>query len=66
MDAIIAEMESLFRKGVFQKRTSFRFTVDDASMTVTIDPESFSVEMGTQTGSVDCSCSVFAWSKIAG
>jgi hypothetical protein len=55
-DEIIAEMGPLFRKGVFSKKTSFFFLVDDIAVTVTIDAESYSVELGPATGKADCSC----------
>jgi hypothetical protein len=56
IEAIIAEMESLFTKGVFQQSTSFYFSVDDTPITVTIDKESYTVERGKTSGPVDCSC----------
>jgi hypothetical protein len=56
VEAIIAEMESLFRKGVFAQRTSFYFSVDDTPITVVLDSESYSVERGKASGPFDCSC----------
>lgn len=56
IDAIISEMGSLFRKGVFTDMTSFRFTLDDAAITVTIDAQSYAVERGAATAKADCSC----------
>jgi len=60
IDAIIAEMESLFRKGVFTDVTSFRFTLDDAAITVTIDAQSYAVQRGAAAGKADCSCKTSA------
>jgi hypothetical protein len=56
VDDIISEMGSQFRKGVFDKKTTFRFLIGDATITVTIDAESYAVEKGAGTGEVDCSC----------
>jgi len=56
VEAIIAEMEPLFRKGVFAQKTSFFFSVDEAPITVTIDAESYAVERGKGSGELDCSC----------
>ena len=56
IEAIIAEMESLFRKGVFSQRTSFYFSVDDTPITVTIDSDSYDVERCKAAGPIDCSC----------
>lgn len=60
IDAIISEMGSLFRKGVFTDMTSFRFTLDGAAITVTIDAQSYAVERGAATGKADCSCKTSA------
>jgi len=59
-DEIIAEMGSLFRKGTFSKRTSFRFYVDGVIVKVAIDAESYSVEPGETDEKVDCSCKTSA------
>ena len=56
IEAIITEMESLFRKGVFAQRTSFYFSVDDTPITVIIDADSYAVERGKSAGQLDCSC----------
>lgn len=58
--AIIADMESSFRKGIFSKKTSYRFSVDQDTVTVTIDADSFSAVTGEATGAVDCSCKTSA------
>jgi hypothetical protein len=60
IDEIIAEMGPIFRKGVFKKRTSFRFTVDNITRTVIIDAESYVVERETTVEKVDCSCKTSA------
>jgi hypothetical protein len=55
-EAILAEMESLFQKGVFAERTSFYFSVDEIPITVVIDAGSFTVELGKTVEHADCSC----------
>lgn len=59
IDAIIAEMGPLFRKGVFSEETIFRFTLDGATITVTIGAESYAVDRGT-AATADCSCKTSA------
>ena len=56
INAMVAEMESLFRKGVFAERTSFYFSLDDAGITVILDAESYSAEHGKTVEEPDCSC----------
>lgn len=56
IEAIIAEMETLFRKGVFTQKTSFYFSVDELPITVTVDADSYAVERGKASGTLDCSC----------
>ena len=56
IEAIIAEMESLFRKGVFAEKTSFYFSVGDTPITVIIDAHSYEVERGKSVQHPDCSC----------
>jgi hypothetical protein len=56
IEAIIAEMASLFRKGVFEGRTSFYFSVDDTPITIVIDAQSYAVERGKTLQQADCSC----------
>ena len=60
IDEIIAEMPTLFRKGVFTERNTFSFTLDDVTITVTIDAESYEVSRGTVAGKTDCSCKTSA------
>ena len=55
IDSITAEMGSLFRKGVFTKKTVFRFILDDETITVTLDADSCSVEKGG-ADKADCTC----------
>jgi len=55
IEAIIAEMGSLFRKGVFSERTTFYFSVDGSSIAVVIDAESHAVER-EKPEQADCSC----------
>jgi hypothetical protein len=56
IDAILAEMESLFRKGVFTERTSFYFSVDDTPITVIVGAETYSAARGKTISQADCSC----------
>ena len=56
LEAIIAEMGSLFREGVFVEKSSFRFTLDGTAITVTIDAQSYTAEKDAAVETVDCSC----------
>ena len=56
IETIMAEMESLFRKGVFTESTSFYFSVDETPITVVIDSESYTVARGKTVEHADCSC----------
>jgi hypothetical protein len=56
IESIIADMETSFRKGVFTERTCFFFNVDETKITVTVDAQSYSVELGATAGPFDCSC----------
>jgi hypothetical protein len=58
--AIITEMGALFRKGVFDESTSFRFILDDTVITVTVDADSYMVERGAASAKADCSCKTSA------
>jgi len=60
LEAIITDMESSFRKGVIQEKTSFRFTLDEVTITVVLDAQSYSVERGTAVSAADCSCGTSA------
>jgi hypothetical protein len=66
VDKMISEMGPLYRKGVFTKRTSYRFTFGDTTITVIVEPESYSVEKGITADKVDCNCktSLEMFSKI--
>ncbi|HJV37003.1 hypothetical protein [Geomonas sp.] len=56
IDDIVAEMGPLFIKGVFSKKTTYRFLVDGQTISFTMDADSFSVEHGAGTGEADCTC----------
>ena len=56
IDQIIAEMGTSYRKGVFSTPTCFLFFVGDATITVTIGPESYAVEKGAAVDKADCTC----------
>lgn len=60
IDAIILEMGTLFRKGMFSRKTTYRFLLEDVAITVTVDGESFSAEKGASSCQVDCSCKTSA------
>lgn len=54
VEAITGEMGTLFCKGVFTDRTVFRFTLGEASITIAISADSFTLE--GDAAKVDCSC----------
>ena len=56
IDTIIAEMGSVFRKGVFDRKTVFRFILSENTVTVTVDADCCRFEKGAATGKADCSC----------
>jgi hypothetical protein len=56
VDRMISEMGPLFRKGVVSQKTSYRFTFGDTTITVIVEPDSYSVEKGDSADRVDCSC----------
>lgn len=60
IDEMIADMEGSFRKGIFTEETCFRFVVDDATITITIDADRYSVEKGATAGTPDCTCKTSA------
>ena len=60
IDEIVAEMGSLFRNGVFSKKTSFRFTVDGTTITVILEAQSYTVEKQSTIAKADCSCKTSA------
>lgn len=60
VDAIIADMGSLFRKGTVSGSSSFLFMLDDATIAVTIDSDSYAVEKGAAVDRVDCTCKTSA------
>lgn len=53
---IIAGLDQNFRPGVFQKPTTFYFSVDEVRMTVTLDAESCLIEDGKTVAEADCVC----------
>jgi len=56
IEAIIGEMGPLFHKGVFAGRSTFRFTLEGTSITVSIDADGYEVERDSALATVDCSC----------
>lgn len=56
IEAIIEEMGPLFCRGVFTKRTTFRFTLESSAITVLIDAQSYQVERDAAPAAVDCAC----------
>ncbi|GFO55115.1 hypothetical protein GMSM_21220 [Geomonas sp. Red276] len=56
VDDLINQMGSLFTKGVFTRKTVFRFSMDEETFTVTVDADCYSVERGNAGGDADCSC----------
>jgi hypothetical protein len=60
IDEMIAEMGPLFRKGTFERKTTFRFTLNEATITVVIDAASYTVQRGETPERPDCSCKTSA------
>lgn len=60
IDAIIAEMATLFRRGIFSEAVSFVFVVGESTITVGIDAESYAAVKGPATGKADCTCKTSA------
>jgi putative sterol carrier protein len=56
VDAIIAGLDKIFKPGVFQKKTTFYFSVDDIKKTVTLDAGSCVVMDGKGAEEADCVC----------
>lgn len=56
IESMITEMESAFRKGVFSEKTSFRFRLDKAVFTITLDGDAYEVEKDGADKPVDCDC----------
>lgn len=56
VDEMIADMAGSFRKGIFSEATTFVFDVDDTTITVTVEPDSYSVVKGKTPEKANCSC----------
>lgn len=56
IDAIISDMVTSFREGVFSRSTSFLFLVDQDTITVTLDATSYAAEKGALVEKPDCTC----------
>lgn len=59
IESMISEMESAFRKGVFSKKTTFRFRLEDTTIAITVDGEGYQVENG-DVAVADCDCATSA------
>lgn len=60
IEQIIAEMGTSFTKGVFSQSTTFLFFVGDATITVTVGPESYAVDRGATVDKAECTCKTSA------
>jgi hypothetical protein len=56
IEAMISEMEAAFCKGVFSEKKAFRFRLEESTITITVDAESYHVERGANAEPVDCDC----------
>lgn len=56
IEAIVAGMGSSFCQGVFTEKTSFRFELEEISITVIIDAQCYAAEMDSALVTVDCCC----------
>lgn len=56
IDEIFTKMAARYRKGGFKEKTVFYFTVDEVKKTVTLLPESCTVENGKTVEEADCFC----------
>lgn len=53
---IFAGLSPLYINGVFSRRTSFYFSIDDVKKTIILDAETCSVSNGKTEENVDCVC----------
>lgn len=56
VDEIIAGLGRIFKPGIFQKKTTFYFSVDDIRKTVILDADSCVVFDGKGAEEADCVC----------
>lgn len=56
IDGIMKDMESGFKRGVFQEETSFYFSMEEIKLTVKLGRESYQVERGKTVEQADCIC----------
>lgn len=56
IETMISEMGTAFCKGVFGERKAFRFRLDEDTITVVVDSESYRVERGVNLEPVECDC----------
>ncbi|NJD91882.1 MAG: hypothetical protein FIA91_10275 [Geobacter sp.] len=56
VDAIIAGLDKIFKPGVFQKKTTYYFSVDAIKKTVTLDTDNCLVIDGKGAEEADCVC----------
>jgi putative sterol carrier protein len=50
------KLGDVFKKGVFEKETTYYFHIGETQKTVTVSSESFKVEDGKKTENADCFC----------
>lgn len=56
IETMISEMETAFCKGVFGEKKAFRFMLEESTITLVVDAESYCVERGANLEPVDCDC----------
>lgn len=56
IDGIFAEMANRYKKGGFQEKTVFYFTIDEIKKTLTCNSETCTVENGKTVENADCFC----------
>ena len=57
IQGIIEEMGAQFKKGSFEEKKTFFFSMEDASFTVVVDADTCRVERGKTVEAPDCVCS---------
>jgi hypothetical protein len=60
LEDIFKALPESFKKGVFEERTTFYFSIDDFKKTLTLDAENCLVEDGKTIEDVDCVCKTSA------
>jgi hypothetical protein len=56
IDEIFTEMATRYKKGEFKEKTVFYFAIDETKKTLTLLPESCTIENGKTVENADCFC----------